>query len=395
MQDKLREDDGVHLEYRLDGSVFNIQRLKSRTKTSSLRITDLQYADDAALLAHTAESMQHILNTISSIYQALGLQINTRKTEVIVQQVNPNQEVPRFTINDTQLHVVPLFKYLGSIVTPNARIDDDVLEKINKASCAFGRLRTRVFQNKHLKLSTKIQVYEAICLTTLLYGAESWTIYSHHLKKLEQFHISCLQKILGLTWRDRVPHTQILERTKSTSIEALITKRQLRWLGHVIRMPDNRLPKQVLYGQLKNGHRRPGGPKKRFKDQVKSSLKKCKILPSALEGLAGDRSNWRKSISTGVAILEQDRIAHRTLKRQQRHNRQEVPAVANVEFTCPTCGKLCMSRIGLVSHLNAHRCRADLRPYLNLIIHSSIHSFIHSCEKQKCRHRKRWTGLSK
>ena len=154
-----------------------------------------------------------------------------------------------------------------------------------------------------------------------------------------------------------MPHTEILERTECTSIEAVLTKRQLRWIGHIIRMPDNRLPKQILYGQLGTGHRRPGGPKKRYKDQIKNSLKKCKISPANLEGLAGDRSTWKASIKSGVATLEQDRTERRTLKRQQRHARQETPAVANAQFTCPICGKMCLSRIGLVSHTNAHRRR--------------------------------------
>ena len=48
------------------------------------------------------------------------------------------------------------------------------------------------------------------------------------------------------------------------SITTIIAKQQLRWTGHVICMPNNRLPKQILYSQLK-GKRVPGGPKKRFK----------------------------------------------------------------------------------------------------------------------------------
>ena len=215
MQDKLREDDGIQLEYRLDGSLFNIRRLQARNKTTSHRLIDLQYADDAALMAHTVESMQHILDTLSSLYQALGLQINTRKTEVIVQQINPNQNIPVFTINGSPLQTVPFFKYLGSIVSPTTKIDEDVIDKINKASRVFGRLRMKVFQNKHLRIATKVQVYQAVCISTLLYGAETWTTYRRHILQLERFHISCLQKILGLTWRDRIPHTQILERTNS------------------------------------------------------------------------------------------------------------------------------------------------------------------------------------
>ena len=34
------------------------------------------------------------------------------------------------------------------------------------------------------------------------------------------------------------------------SMEALITLSQLRWTGHVIRMSENRLPRNLLYSEL-------------------------------------------------------------------------------------------------------------------------------------------------
>ena len=363
LQASLIEEDGVYLEYRLDGNLFNIRRLQAHTKTTTLRLLDLQYADDAALVTHSAVSMQRILDTLSSIYQAFGLQINTRKTEILMQLTdqNQNQDVPEFHIQGARLQVVPFFKYLGSIVSSSSKIDNDVIDKINKASRAFGSLRSKVFSNKHLKLSTKIQVYEAVCISSLLYGAETWTIYRRHLAQLEHFHISCLQKILGLTWKDRITHTQIFDRTNTTSIEAIITKRQLRWLGHVIRMPDERLPRQILYGQLQDSLRRSGGPKKRYKDQAKTTLKKCTIPPSDLEALANNRSAWKAKIKEGVAILEESRKAQRARKRQRRHANRGAPAAPNPQWTCPTCGRMCSSRIGLVSHTNAHR-RRELHP---------------------------------
>ena len=47
---------------------------------------------------------------------------------------------------------------------------------------------------------------------------------------------------------------------------------QLRWTGHVTRMPDERLPKKILYGE-QVGKRSHGGQKKRYKDTLKTSLK--------------------------------------------------------------------------------------------------------------------------
>ena len=48
---------------------------------------------------------------------------------------------------------------------------------------------------------------------------------------------------------------------------------QLKRTGHVIRMPDERLPTKVFYGELQDGKRSQGGKKKRYKDIVKASLK--------------------------------------------------------------------------------------------------------------------------
>ena len=70
---------------------------------------------------------------------------------------------------------------------------------------------------------------------------------------------------------------------------------------------------------------------------------------------------WRTNIGRGVVTFEQERTAQRTLKRQQRHSRQNVPTVPNPLLTCQICGKVCKSRIGLTSHANAHNRRVQQR----------------------------------
>lgn len=68
----MKHRDDVHLEYCLDGSLFNIRRLQAHTKTTTCQIHELQYADDCAVLAHSPDSMQHALDTISNLYQSFG-----------------------------------------------------------------------------------------------------------------------------------------------------------------------------------------------------------------------------------------------------------------------------------------------------------------------------------
>ena len=79
---------------------------------------------------------------------------------------------------------------------------------------------------------------------------------------------------------------------------------QLRWTGHVIRMPDKRLPKKLFYGELREGKRSQGGQKKRYKDTLKASLKDFDIPIGSWEQTAQERSKWRGLINKGAALYE-------------------------------------------------------------------------------------------
>ena len=348
----MNHDDGVKFQFRLDGNLFNLRRLQAQTKTNIAHLLELQYADDCSVLAHSPEALQRSLAIISNIYQSMGLQINVNKTEIISQRNNP--AVPlAFQINGEDIKQVEKFKYLGSVLTDRHNIDAEIVARINQASASFGRLRSRVFENTNLTIKTKVSVYVAVCLSTLLYGAESWTTYQRHIKQLESFHIRCLQRILGLRWQDKVPHSDILQRARTTSIEAMLARKQLRWVGHVFRMPEHRLPRQTLYGQLNEARRNPGGQKKRYKDQIRTTMKKCNIIPKELETNASDRKQWRALCKEGCSQLEIARNLAREERRLRRHN-QIVALPANPDLTCQLCGRACGSRIGFFSHTRWH-----------------------------------------
>ena len=85
-----------------------------------------------------------------------------------------------------------------------------------------------------LTTNTKMRVYQACVLSTLLCGSETWTLYTRQERRLNAFHLHSLRKILGITWQDRVPNKNVLERAKIPSMFALLSQRRLRWFGHVV-----------------------------------------------------------------------------------------------------------------------------------------------------------------
>ena len=78
--------------------------------------------------------------------------------------------------------------------------------------------------------------------------------------------------MLKIKWQDKIPDTEVLKKT-GMQRHTVLKLAQLRWTGHVIRMPDERLPKKVFYGELQEGKRSQCGQKKRYKDTLKTSLK--------------------------------------------------------------------------------------------------------------------------
>ena len=193
----------------------------------------------------------------------------------------------------------------------------------------------------------------------LLYACETWTVYSRHARKLNHFHTTRLRKVLNIRWQDRVPDTEVLERENLPSVHILLQKSQVRWAGHVYRMPDDRIPKQLFYGELSTGKRTVGGQRKRFKDNLKLSLKSLNIDWENWDHYAIDRPYWRKLlISVGAKASEETRL--RTAKDEPtiRTIRSASTSTTETDHRCPTCDCYFLALTGLVGHLRTHRIQS-------------------------------------
>jgi len=344
------------ITYRFDGKLFNLPRLKAKTKVSKTAVVEFQYADDNAIAAQSPQDLQTVLDAFHFAYTQLGLKINTKKTQVMFQAA-PKDTVrapPTIKLGDTILEKVDNFSYLGSIISSNANVDAEINHRIQQAAAAFGKLRSRVFQDRDIRIDTKLKVYRAIVITTLLYGSETWTTYRRHIAALEKFHQRCLRRMMNIKWQDKKTNISVLEQAATSSVESIIVKNQLRWVGHVTRMEDCRLPKQMLYSELSEGKRDAGGPKKRFRDCLKKNIKQCCISEKDWERLAQDRVYWRRAIREGVERFEARRTAEIEEKRHKRLERQDQPRIQLPPgLTCPNCNRTFKARIGLYSHYRA------------------------------------------
>ena len=217
------------------------------------------------------------------------------------------------------------------------------------ADCALCVVKT--WHKFRITLKTKLKVYRAAVVPSLLYAAESWTVYARHAKTLNATHMRFLRKILHIRWQDRIPDTEVLQKAQMESIHTMLLRRQLRWTGHVVRMPDYRLPKRIFYSELVAGARSHGGQRKRFKDTLKVGLRQCDINIDTWETECLDRGHWRGKIHLGANNHETSRTSAAQRRRCERKERRET---GTLDIPCPHCPRLFRAQIGLFSHMKAH-----------------------------------------
>ena len=123
------------------------------------------------------------------------------------------------------------FTYLGSVISSDATVSKDLDNRLSKASSSFARLSKRVWQSHSLRLFTKIQVYRAVVIPTLLYGAENWGLYRKQMRLLERFPQRCLRSILGIKWQDYVSDEEVRKKAACQAWIPSCFRCRCAWLG--------------------------------------------------------------------------------------------------------------------------------------------------------------------
>ena len=206
-------DNGISIRYRFDGKLFNLRRLKAKSKVQRAVLDEFLFADEMAKGAPTEEKMQKGVDQVYDSCDSYDLTISIKQTEVVYQPApgRPYKE-STVTVKGQRLQVVDKFTYLGSTLSRVVHIDDDVNARIAKASATFGWLRGSLWDRSGIRLVRKLKEYRSVVLPTLLYACETWTVYQRHAKRLNHFHTSCHRKLLKIKWQDRIPDTEVLKK---------------------------------------------------------------------------------------------------------------------------------------------------------------------------------------
>ena len=157
-------------------------------------ISDLDYADDLALLADIEKDAQALLTSLEKAAAPFGLYVNHIKTEVM--PINTTATIK--TVEGKILKIVEDFKYLGAWVDTTAR---DI--EIRKALAWAAIVKLDKVWQSNMSRSLKIEFFRATVEKVLLYGAEAWTLTETLEKRLDGCYTRLLRYALNIRLRIR------------------------------------------------------------------------------------------------------------------------------------------------------------------------------------------------
>ena len=258
-------------------------------------LNDLDFADDIALLESSIPRAQSQLSRTADAAADLGLIISAPKTEYMTFNCQPQ---PSLQVYGNPINHVTNFRYLGSMMGSSA---SDLKRRKALAWTAFWKLE-HLWKSATIPISTKVKLFDTTCVTVLLYGCESWIISKDMENKINSFGTSCYRIMLNIKRIDRVPNATIYSLTETAPLVERARIRQLKFIGHVLRLPDDEPVREYALYVPTHGKRKPGRQRTLFTKYIQCLLGDMDSMLNhgQLSAMAQDR--WRKLVVACSAV---------------------------------------------------------------------------------------------
>ena len=260
---------------------FTVKPKRSRRDTAT-KISDLDFADDIALLSDDMPAAQELLTRVEAECSKTGLHLNAKKTEFMA--YNTDCQTPLSTSTGDQLKQVKDFKYLGARMESTER---DIRERKALAWRALNRMN-KIWDSNFSK-SLKTRMFIASIETILLYGSETWTLTAALTKSLDGCYTRMLYAIYNINQQQQhITNKDLYGEIPKVSDK--IAARRLKLAGHCLRHPE--LPaSHVVLWEPTHGRKGRGRPPKTMVDTLKvdAGVEDTNKLRTIMQ----DRDGWR------------------------------------------------------------------------------------------------------
>lgn len=260
-------------------------------KLKPVEVGDCVFADDVAVMANTERSLQFNVNLWMEELENKEMKVNISKTKVMV-ITNNKERRASININNQTVEQVDNIKYLGITIDRTGKMEEEINNRIATTTKLFHGINRGFLNKKEISSKTKLTIYKTVYLPTLLYGSETWVMTEKLHKKIQVLEMKYLRKVAKVTIMDKIRNEEIRERLEIENVKKHIEKAQLRWWGHMKRLPEERQVRQVWEART-TGRRKKGRPSRTWDKEVDEIMNRRGLNWNQAEIMARDRTIWR------------------------------------------------------------------------------------------------------
>ncbi|GFO45839.1 endonuclease-reverse transcriptase [Plakobranchus ocellatus] len=247
---------------------------------------------------HTHEKFTNTIksrNIVEEESRKKGLELNSKKTEVMVvsrKQITPECNI---FIGGTKLKQREQFKYLGTLISSDGRNKVEISSRIAQAKRSFQKMKA-VLTNQCISIQTRQRALQCYIEPILMYGCEAWTISKQTQKNLEATEMWFIRRMLRTPWVAKKSNEKVLKEAHTKrSLMNKIRKRQATFFGHVMR--KGKMEHIVTTGMME-GKRSRGRQREKMLDGLTKWLNAGRVTQALAATM--DRDVWKDMVANAT-----------------------------------------------------------------------------------------------
>ena len=145
--------------------------------------------------------------------------------------------------------------FLGLQITADGDCSHEIKRRLLLGRKVMTNLDS-ILKSKDVTLPTKVRLVKAMVFPLVMYGCENWTVKKAERRRIDAFELWCWRRLLRVPWTAGRSNQSILKETSpGISLEGLMLKLKLQYLGHLMRRVYS-LEKILMLGGIGDRRRR-------------------------------------------------------------------------------------------------------------------------------------------